>query len=79
MIEKYFVIKNSDGNTTVDIYSKEEIQSVINPNEFGDFPYGTNETLTEDELKEEYDTNYWKNKLLIIKGKVVIPKKLEVE
>lgn len=65
MNETYFVICNSDGDTTVRELSKEQLLRDINDGEYGDvlakFP-------------ENPDTNYWGEGVLIIKGKLVCPK-----
>jgi hypothetical protein len=60
----YFVIRNSDGETTVRIISKEQLLEDIENGEFGD-------VLTE--IPENSDTNYWGESVLIIKGKLVVP------
>jgi len=63
MKETYFVIRNSDGDTTVRAYSKEELLREIEDGEF-------REVLTE---LPDMDTNYWGEQVLIIKGKMVNP------
>lgn len=63
----YFVIKNNDGDTTVNEYNKEELLKSIDDGDFGENPIFINN------LKEN-DTNYWEfGTLLIIKGKIVLP------
>lgn len=70
--EMYFIICNSDGETTVDQVSKEELKKRIDGSWYG---------ALEDVLKavpRNADTNYWDGKILIIKGKVVCPKPVKV-
>ena len=62
MKETYFVIRNSDGDTTVKEYTKQELLEEIGEFEFT-FP----------QIPENSDTNYWGDGVLIIKGKVVTP------
>jgi hypothetical protein len=66
MNETYFVIRNSDGDTTVREYTKEELLR-----EFEDYGIRKSDVLTE--LPENKDTNYWGEGILIIKGKMVSP------
>jgi len=65
MKEIYFVIRNSDGETTVRAYDKEHLLHDIQAGEYG-------KVMTE--LPEDPDTNYWGEDVLIIKGKMVSPK-----
>ena len=69
MKETYFVIRNSDGDTTVHEYDREHLLHDIQAGEYG-------KVLAE--LPEDSDTNYWGNGVLIIKGKVVQPKAEQV-
>jgi hypothetical protein len=69
MKETYFVIRNSDGDTTVRAVSKEELLRDIEDGEYGD-------VFTE--LPNDPDTNYWGEGVLIIKGKMVSPKAEQV-
>ena len=69
MKEKYFVIRNSDGNTTVHVYDKEHLLHDIQAGEFGS---------AFQELPENSDTNYWDDCVLIIKGSIVTPKAVDV-
>ena len=65
-MEKYFVICNFDGDTTVRSYTKEELLVELNDNSWGidsDFMDKIDET----------DTNYWGEKFLIIKGTIEVP------
>ncbi|RPI80902.1 MAG: hypothetical protein EHM34_09385 [Nitrosopumilales archaeon] len=64
MDEIYYVIQNSDGDTTVRTCTKEEILKEINEGEIGD-------VLTQ---ILNSDTNYWGESVLIIKGRMVAPK-----
>lgn len=63
MKEMYFVIRNSDGDTTVRAYTKEELLQEIEDGDYRD-------VLTE---LPDMDTNYWGEQVLIIKGKMVNP------
>jgi hypothetical protein len=69
MKETYFVIRNSDGDTTVRTYTKEELLNEISEGDFGDA------------LSQIFDsdTNYWREGVaLIIKGEIVTPKAEQV-
>ena len=66
MEDTYFVIHNSDGDTTVEAVNKEELLERIEENYYG-------EVLPFDRLPQNNDTNYWGNRILIIKGKIVSP------
>ena len=72
MKEMYFIISNSDGDTTVEAIEKKELIKRLEDNYYGGgrFPYP--------ELPQETDTNYWGNGFLIVKGSVVYPKAKEV-
>ncbi len=72
--EKYFVIRNSDGDTRIDVLSKEELDERLtpDPDEDGAHWYGTAGVL--DAIPDNSDTNYWGNNILVIKGHVVGPK-----
>jgi hypothetical protein len=69
MKETYFIIRNSDGDTTVRTVSKEQLLRDINDGEFGD-------VLSK--IPENNDTNYWGEGVLIIKGTIVVPKAEQV-
>jgi hypothetical protein len=72
MDEKYFVISCSeDGETTVEVMDRETLLERIE-SEY----WGSKEVLSE--LPENTDTNYWGNGLVIIKGKMVVPKAEQV-
>jgi hypothetical protein len=66
MKETYFVINNSDGDTTVTELTKEQLLKAIQEHYWGD-----KEIFAE--LPKNNDTNYWGENILIIKGKVVTP------
>ena len=66
-MEKYFIIRNSDGDTRVECVLKEELLKRINNGDYGD------EAKFLDKLPKESDTNYWGEGILIIKGDVVSP------
>lgn len=67
MKEQYFIISNSDGDTTVDVVDKETLLERIDDGYYG------NDRKPFKELPKENDTNYWSDGILIIKGKVVSP------
>lgn len=69
MEETYFVIRNSDGDTTVRAVTKEELLRDLNDGEYRD-------AFTE--LPNDPDTNYWGEGVLIIKGKMVSPRAEQV-
>ena len=71
-MENYFVISNSDGNTTIKRLSKSGLLEMLESKELGQ------ETFCYNEVPENTDTNYWGNSILIIKGTVVTPRKEEV-
>ena len=66
MNETYFVINNSDGDTTITELTKEQLLKALKENYWG-------KKGTFDKLPKENDTNYWGENILIIKGKVVSP------
>jgi hypothetical protein len=66
MINTYFVISNSEGDTRVSMVTKQELLTRINENYWGEREYLS-------EIPDELDTNYWGNNVLIIKGEVVSP------
>ena len=71
MNETYFVINNSDGDTTITELTKEQLLKAIQENYWG--KKGIFNTLPKD-----LDTNYWGENILIIKGRVVEPKPEQV-
>jgi len=70
MNETYFVIYNSDGETTVSELTKEQLLKAIQENHWGHM--GILGSCPSE------DTNYWGENILIIKGKVVTPQPKEV-
>ena len=62
----YFVIRNSDGDTSVEMLDKDTLLGRITPDE----EYGNKGFITK--IKEQ-DTNYWGDDILIIKGDIVSP------
>lgn len=69
-MEKYFVIRNSDGDTHIDVYTKEQLMKRINdPDE--SFPHCI------DYFDFNSDTNYWGDSIMIIKGKLISPTPVE--
>lgn len=66
-MERYFVINNSDGDTTIRSYTKEQLLSELAQNSWG---VGV-EFM--DKIGEA-NTNYWgENNILIIKGTIEVP------
>lgn len=63
-MEMYFVIRNSDGDTSVTPMTKKQILEYLNEDEGTDFLL---------QIPSNHDTNYWGDKVLIIKGEVVTP------
>jgi len=68
-MSSYFIISNSDGDTTVDKISKEELLRRLNESYYGNVEYKNQ--------VEESDTNYWGEGVLIIKGEIVVPEPIE--
>jgi len=68
----YFIISNCDGDTEVEVVSETELLKRIDPEEEY---YGEVGFL--DKI-EDNDTNYWGDNILIIKGKIVVPKPKDV-
>jgi hypothetical protein len=68
MEEKYYVIRNGDGDTTITEIAREELIKALAERDWGDVGF-----MDSKELKENNDTNYWGDNLLIIKGKIIIP------
>ena len=66
----YFVIRNSDGDTTVEPYSKEQLTAALNNEEFSSYRFL-------DSIPAETDTNYWGEVVLIIKGTITVPEPIE--
>jgi len=70
-MEKYYIINNSDGDTTVSEVTKEELLKRINPED----PYYGDKRFLQKISKN--DTNYWGDNILIIKGNIITPKPKE--
>lgn len=66
MEEKYYVIHNGDGDTTIREYTKEQLLKELD--EEGGFSEGIF-----GKMPSESDTNYWHGRTLIIKGGIVTP------
>lgn len=67
MKELYFIISNSDGDTTVEAVDKDTLLERIEEGYYG------SDTGVLKELPKEGDTNHWGENILVIKGKVVSP------
>lgn len=72
----YFIISNSDGDTSVEQVDKETLVDRIKPEEGEKFCY-YGEVGFMDKIKDN-DTNYWGNNILIIKGEIISPKPKKV-
>ncbi len=67
-MQVYFVISNSDGDTTVDCYTKQQLDALLNDESWG------KQEFTQPGDRALGDTSYWGGKILIIKGEIVAPK-----
>ena len=70
MEKEYFVIHNSDGDTTISHLTKDELIERLGNSEESNH-WGSEGFI--ENLKEN-DTNYWGLNILIIKGKIIVPK-----
>lgn len=71
-MENYFIIHNSEGDTTVRIVSKERLLKDLDNGDYGEYP------IFLDSIPQS-DTNYWgEERYLIIKGSIVTPKAKQV-
>lgn len=66
--EQYFLIQNSDGDTLISAYTQTELQRALTEEKFTSF------------LPEipALDTSYWDNQPLIIKGRIIVPRAVQV-
>lgn len=71
MEDKYFIIHNGDGDTTVTQMTKTELLEAIVDKYWGDSTPLSN-------IPNAGDTNYWGEGILIIKGKIVTPEAEQV-
>jgi hypothetical protein len=69
MEEKYYIIRNSDGETTVRELTKKELLREIDEERHTEYL---------SKIPHDIDTNYWGEGVLIIKGTVVQPKPEQV-
>jgi len=78
--DAYFVIHNSDGDTTVRMLTRDELMADLAERLEDDPDYDPAEDYLDGYDKEcPHDTGYWpENKALIIKGSVVFPKPEQV-
>jgi len=63
----YFLIRNSDGDTSVTPMTKDQLLKSLNDEDFG------SDVKFLSEVPSYEDTNYWGGKALLIKGEVVTP------
>lgn len=68
--EKYYIIVNSDGETTVEELSEKTLLERLNEDYYG--------RGFIDKIPNNNDTNYWGEEMLIIKGQIAVPKSKEV-
>ena len=75
MDEQYFVITNSDGDTSIDALTSEELKSRLTAEEGEDGACYYGKPVFKGTLpSDQWDTNYWgENEMLIIKGRIVVP------
>jgi hypothetical protein len=71
MEDTYYIISNSDGDTTVTEMTKPQLLEAIEENYWGD-------KLCLGDIPGNRDTNYWGDSILIIKGKIVTPDPVDV-
>jgi hypothetical protein len=77
MTEKYYMIRNSDGETFVTEHTNEELLKIITPDKNGYTDLGDSIKFL-DSLVDN-DTNYLgENNLLIIKGQIVTPLPIQI-
>ena len=74
----YIVITASeDGDIRISKFDKAALGKMINDIEEGD--YNTDDFMTEKDLRTNPDPMYWgPNKILIVKGKIVVPKPVKI-
>lgn len=65
----YFVIRNSDGDTSICQMTAEELKKALQEDD-----WGSNPDFIKPDSKYDRDTNYWGRKLMIIKGEIIVPK-----
>ena len=70
MRNTYFIIYNSDGETRVNVLTKEELTKRLNEEYYGDDVEFLGKI-------DENDTNYWGDAILIINGEIITPKPVE--
>ena len=73
--ETYFIISNSDGDTTVEELTKDmlnkRLEEYIEDLDPECIPTHMSEII-------DSDTNYWNDNILIIKGTIVVPKEVDI-
>ena len=69
-MSRYFVIRNSDGDTYVESLSRETLQERLSEGYYGsDIDYL--------DSVPGMDTNYWGESILIIKGEIAVPQAVQ--
>jgi hypothetical protein len=70
MTEKYYIItQNEDGEASVNVLSKEQIEKVLGDGDFNEFNIVNN--------VPHYYIENWGNNMIIIKGEIVVPKPIK--
>jgi len=72
----YFIISNSDGQTSVEKVDKQTVLDRIKKEDGEECCYYGEVGFLSD-IKDE-DTNYWGENILIIKGEIIVPKEKKV-
>jgi len=72
MDEKYFLIRNSDGDTHIHEFTKEQLEKALNAEDFGP------NAEWKDSIGKHSDTNYWGEGMLIVKGEIITPKEVKI-
>ncbi len=68
----FFVIRNNDGNTRIDMLAQDELERRINERYYGEQAHFLAQI-------PNTDTNYWsEHAVLIIRGEIAIPEPREV-
>lgn len=68
----FFVINNSDGDTDVSVYTKDQLIRKLNDDWWGD------DVVFLNSIPDNTDTNYWGESILIIEGEIAVPQAVQV-
>lgn len=66
--EQYFMIRNTDGDTLVNVMTKADVEQMLEDEAVANFL---------DQIPDG-DTNYWRTRPLLIKGRIIVPRPVEV-